>query len=148
MTVPGFSAEASLYLARRQYRSHQIASSSNTIIPGGMFGPAKIQVRYSPSLPFWNGLPRDFDGSGENFAADTDVIVTVTNCDAFPYQVPVHTNSFQFHCPTAHLPLYRCTLNPGGEFTHTFPCFCGGAASVTAQDPFGNMASGTAHLPC
>ena len=149
MTRPGFTAEASVYLSRGSYLAHKTAAPSGEIISAGLFGPAQINVSYQPPpFPYGPGFPGTLTVSGQNFAASTEVTLTITNCDAFPYQVQVPTGAFDVFCYHTPEGFRFCEIDPGGNFSATYPCYCGGFASVTAQDPFNNTASGTANLPC
>jgi hypothetical protein len=76
---------------------------------------------------------------------NTDVTLTISNCDAFPYRTLLHTTAA---CLNLFGRFVDCWWHFGGNFVATIPCYCGGSATVTAQDVYGNSASGTAPLPC
>jgi hypothetical protein len=148
MTTPGFTAEASLYLSRHSYLTHKNAVPSGEIISAGLFGPPHINVSYQPPpFPQGMGFPGTLTVSGQNFESNAEVTLTINNCDAFPYQVQVLTDGWHEFC--YELLGHRfCEISLGGNFTAAYPCYCGGVASVTAQDLSGNTASGTTNLPC
>jgi len=150
MTMPGFTAEASLYLASGSYRTGQIESLSNAVIPAFPFGSPDINISYEPPpYPEGMGFPGKLTVTGHNFASDSFLRLTINNCDAFSHQIWVRTDSFRELCFESDN-FRDCFFELGGSFTATDPsCYCGGAASVTVQDSLGNLvASGGANLPC
>ena len=81
---------------------------------------------------------------GQNFTRDADVLLTISNCEVNPYQFTVHTTKPFSYCPHP----WNCRHYFGGDFTTAVPCYCGGTATVEAEDPSGNTANGAANLPC
>jgi len=147
MKVPGFTAEASLYSARRQYQVRQIAALSDRVVAAFPWDPPQLtSVSYqSPSGP---GFPGTLTVKGQNFTPDADILLTIYNCDAYPLRSSVHTTkSFDLCWPPLH-PRY-CNRYFGGEFTTSVSCFCGGRASVESLDlQSGDTATGGTNLPC
>src|SRR5215813_14889604 len=104
MKVPGFTAEASLYSARRQYQVRQIAALSDRVVAAFPWDPPQLtSVSYqSPSGP---GFPGTLTVKGQNFTPDADILLTIYNCDAYPLRSSVHTTITVDLCtPTLTLP--------------------------------------------
>jgi hypothetical protein len=68
---------------------------------------------------------------GRNFTPNAIVQVTATNCSG-----PSTT------------PLPPGQADSAGEFTTWGECNCGGSTMVTAVEPFGTPAFGSAQIPC
>ena len=162
MTLPGFSAEVSLRRTIGRYRSIGGAGViGSPVIPAQLPGPIPPPVlppfpdlcQLAPGLcpvpsvnASWQSGPSGrgtLTVSGGGFPASTQLAVTVYNCSAFPYRQLVTTTPALHSCT----PL-GCSQWFGGDFQVTFPCACGGEASVTANDGQGDMANATVPIPC
>jgi hypothetical protein len=152
MTIPGFTAEASLYLSVRSYLTQKIVTPSGAIIPSGLFGPPQINVSYQP--PPYPADPKRSPGTltitGQNFVPNSQVGLFIEGCLDPPYVYYSTTDGFKETCYEV-LGHRRCAITFGGSFTYTTPriCTCPGTASVTAYDLSGNAASSaTVDLRC
>jgi hypothetical protein len=67
---------------------------------------------------------------GKNFAANSTVQADVGNCQG-PFSVPVGAST-----------------DANGSFVAWVACNCGGSTTVNASDTAGNVAEGTAAMPC
>jgi hypothetical protein len=145
MTMPGFTAEASLNGVSRRYRTHATPVSSDRIIPAGPGDPPQIKLSYQrPSIP---GFPGLLTITGQNFAADVDVALTLSNCaeGGISCRSSAHTSKPFNYCTHP----WSCHRYLGGEFNTTVPILCGGDTTVTVQYPFGPpVATGTTGIPC
>jgi hypothetical protein len=176
MTLPGFTAEAGLERTRRQYRGQRRDAGGTVVGPAApltriipirniceiapwLCGP---QLSLSYQRPQGQGFPGYLTIDGASFATDVDVTLTICNCDLDPYRTTVHTSQDRYACLA--VPPYTCYTIPGGSFTTTVPCYCGGGGTgiacggppvinqatvmVEAQDANGNSASGSTGNPC
>jgi hypothetical protein len=145
MNMPGFTAEASLNGVGRHYRSRGTPVSRDRIIPAFPWDPPQINLSYQP--PFISGFAGTLTITGQNFAPDVDLTLTITNCaeGGLPCKASAHTSKSFDYCPHP----WSCRRYFGGEFHTTVPVLCGGDTTVTAQYPFGPViATGTTGLPC
>jgi hypothetical protein len=139
MTIPGFTAEASLFKASRQYHVTRLRVWSDRVAAAFPWDPPQLTVSYRP------GFPGTLTVSGQNFTPDVDVLLTISNCEVNPYQFTVHTTKRFSYCPHP----WNCRYYYGGDFTTAVGCYCGGTATVEAIDgQSGNTASAAAGLPC
>jgi hypothetical protein len=112
------------------------------------------------NLSYQGGNPGTLTVRGQNFAPDSDITLTICNCDLNASRAIAHTSQNQFVCFKDH-----CFPIPGGSFTTTVACFCGPGGTgiacggppvinqsivmVNAQDGNGNtLANGTTANPC
>ena len=149
INMPGFNAEASLYKTNGRYRS-----LGGTGLIGFPLIPAQLPGFLPPAVnlpidlcqidprfcaPFVNAswqppAPGDLRGigtltvSGGGFPPSTEVAVTIINCDAFPFRQMVTTT------PALGCTPLGCSQFFAGDFQLTVPCFCGGVATVIADD--------------
>jgi hypothetical protein len=163
MNMPGFNAEASLHKTSGRYRSlestgligYPLTSAQLPPFPPPPVNPpidlCQIDPRFCPpsvNASWQPPAPGDIRGSltvfGGGFPPSTPVAVTIINCDAFPVRQFVTTN------PALGCTPLGCSQFFGGDFQLTVPCFCGGVATVIADDGrlLGDVASGTAQIPC
>jgi hypothetical protein len=180
MNMPGFTAEAGLQRSRNRYCGQWVGAGGDVMAPAApitgiipilniceiapwlcVISP-ELNVSYQPPQPpEGQGFPGTLTIEGQNFASDVDVTLTICNCDLDPYRTIVHTSQDRYACLA--VPPYTCFTIPGGSFTTTVPCFCGGGTGiacggppvinqatvmVTAQDANGNSASGSTGNPC
>lgn len=180
MSAPGFTAEASIYKQAGHYcakspldwakgKGGTVAALNFRPINWPIIFPVQllpqISVTYQPPQPpFGKGFPGTLTIVGRYFAPDIDVAVTVCNCesDPFPIDPSPHTSPDRSACLA--VPPYTCFTIPGGTFTATVSCSCGGGglvaacdgpggiagpvAYVKAVDHFGNTADGNTAIPC
>ena len=171
MRTPGFTADTSLYASSGQYYGTRASGQSGPALqpaspitsisiwnicarfPWLCQPSPSIKVTYQP--PYGHGFPGTLFITGKNFAPDTDVSLTIDNCDAFRLRTTVHTSVLRQACLA--VPPYTCFTIPGGSFTTTVPCYCGGTgtvlcpgpvACVEAQDPVGDTAQGSTAINC
>jgi hypothetical protein len=171
MSTPGFTAETSLYTSSGQYYGARASGQDGVGLQPAApitFGnlcqrfPWLCQIQPSlsvtyqpPQPPFGKGFPGTLIITGNNFASNSDVTLTIDNCSAFRERTMVHTSSDRSACLA--VPPYTCFTIPGGSFTTSIQCYCGGTgtplcpgavACVEAQDASGDKATGTTAIPC
>jgi len=170
MSTPGFSAETSLYPSRGQYCSATVSGQDGVLQPASWISVIDICARFPslcqpvptikvtyqpPQPPYGEGFPGTLTITGQNFAPDTDVTLTIDNCDFSALRTMVHTSSDRSACLA--VPPYTCFTIPGGSFTTSVSCFCGGSgtvlcpgavACVEAQDLSGDTAEGSTPINC
>lgn len=178
MTMPGFTAEGSVYKATGRYCGMNIAGLASgregavaalwfrpitgpIILP--LQPPPQITVAYQPPPPpYGSGFPGTLTITGQYFASNVDVKLAVCNCDVDPVVIDAHTSSDRSACLA--VPPYNCFTIAGGTFTATVSCYCGGGgtllacdgpggnagpvAMVKAVDAVGNIAHGGTAIPC
>jgi len=185
MSAPGFTAEASVYKVTGHYYAMSIRDRArsregvvatfpmaDTGLGGGVAvgtrvteGPLhswtlnpipQINVTYQrPQPPFGQGFPGTLTITGQNFARNVEVTLTIDNCESSRLRTTAYTSPDRFACLA--VPPYTCFTIPGGSFTTTVACYCGGpgtalcpvaVACVEARDTSGNIANGTTAIPC
>src|SRR5690348_5009097 len=85
MNMPGFTAENSLY---KTVELHRFARTSSQI---GEAFPAFWPIDPPDITLTWQPFPSTLTITGENFAPDSDVLLTIDNCDAFRDRTLAHT---------------------------------------------------------
>ncbi len=147
MKLPGFTGEASLYKSNHCYRSRSIVVSSGPIVPAFSLNQPQIKVSYQPPQPpYGRGFPGTLRITGQNFAPDVNLLLTITNCAEgdFPVGLVFTLQRAALLPESPELPLLLW-----GEFNKTIPIFCGGDTTVKVQDQAGDVkATGTTSLPC
>jgi hypothetical protein len=130
MPTPGFTAASALAERGPLHRPETVqAAASEAVQPAFHFRLLpSVQGQYVPS--------RELAGhgtlliTGQNFTPGDSVEVRVDNCDAFPYKTTL-------------------SVQPSGGFSTSFPCACGGSASIHAFDPQTMVsADNSTPLPC
>src|SRR4051812_38472542 len=95
MTLPGFTAEESLYPTSGSYRCGMAPGlTRGGVLPAGPFAPPQIHVPY---LRGDAGQGR-LTVKGENFRAGALVGVRIDNCSAFPHFQTVFTTQRLEYC--------------------------------------------------
>jgi hypothetical protein len=135
MTIPTFSAAASLYGTSEHYYFRQMHARSNSVIPVFPWDPPQITVTYHPSV---------LTITGQNFTPDANVLLRISGCDLNEFTVPAHTTPSSELCSD---PLH-CIYSFGGSFTSAVVCFCGNRAVVSASDAAGTTAFGNIDALC
>lgn len=142
MTMPGFSAEFSLYRTSTPYQGTECSSRQDSSLGPALNIPiGNICQRFpwlceiAPSINVsWlscqNGLSGFVLVTGSNFAANSLMTIDVSNCSG-PFSVQTHATS-----------------DGSGSFTTWTRCDCSGTTTVNAFDSAGGSATGTAAIPC
>lgn len=175
MTLPGFTAVAGMGVTRVRYGGRWRGARTAFAQPAAPMNKGIIPINLCERFPwlcvaspqinlsYQGGNPGTLTVQGRNFAPDVDVTLTICNCDLNPYRTTVHSSPDRTACLA--VPPYTCFTIPGGNFTTSVPCFCGGGGTglacdgppvinqpvvmVKAQDQHGNaLANGTTANPC
>src|SRR6516225_5367031 len=129
MSMPGFTAEASVYKPQERYGAAAMESQSRSwqgavaaLFPIVRIRPWPIPIEIGPKLSVTYSPDPGCHGSncagtltieGQYFAPDSDVHVTVCNCelDPFPIDPPPRTSVDRSACLA--VPPYTCFTIPG-----------------------------------
>ena len=140
MSVPGFVAEASLFRTSMHFRTNAASTHAAGVRPAWIFFQfPEIQLSWQPSNVV--GGQGSLTITGDSFAPDVDVMLTISNCSygGIPCRTQVHTSK-----GGSKGRIYF----PGGTFRTTIPVFCGGASTVTAQSLAGDWAQANTNINC
>ena len=124
MSVPGFVAEASLFRTSAHFRTSAASGQASGIRPAWIFFQfPEIQLSWQPSNVIAG--QGNLTVTGDNFAPDVDVMLTISNCSygGIPCRTQVHTSKGSVH---------GAFYFPGGTFRTTITMFCGGDSTVKA----------------
>src|SRR5262245_58612628 len=142
MSFPGFTAEVSLYQKTVGHTFSAAYDQQSGVRPAFWpLDPPEISVSWQP------GNPGILTIAGDSFAPDSEVLLTIDNCDAWPERTTVHTTSGgdpNQPCPDPRF----CGLFVGGTFVESIPCYCGGSATVTARGQYGEIAQSSTAIDC
>jgi hypothetical protein len=140
MSLPGFTGDASLFRGVDRQRSDRISEMRVEILPSGLFGDAEMQLSWQ--RPAIRGTPGVLTITGSNFSPNIDLRLRISNCSfgGVDCLAQVHTSSASSK---------GRFFFPGGTFRTAVPVFCGGATTVTAQNPpTGDWAQASTNLTC
>lgn len=144
-SLPGFTAEAALdtQTFRQAFTAKSHLQDSRVAPALWPLDPPELNMSWQPRHPD----PGRLAISGDSFAPDSDVLLTINNCDAFPLRTMVHTSKGSD--PSRRCPDPRfCGIGVGGTFSTTIPCWCGGLATVSAQGQYGETTQSIASIDC
>ena len=124
MSTPGFTAELSIYRSATFFRSVRASMQKGGLHPAWIFFQfPEIQLSWRPSSVVAG--QGDLTITGDSFAPDVDVMLTISNCSygGVSCRTQVHTSS-----GSSDKKIYF----PGGTFRTTITMFCGGDSTVSA----------------